>query len=57
MVFPTWPSSTILTFSTANKLGVLIAVLVWSLMTILITDPLPLSFQQLLNLPSAWSLK
>lgn len=57
MVFSIWHSSTTLTFSMANKLGVLAVVLVWSLMTILITEPLPLSFQQLLSLPSAWSLK
>ena len=55
MVFSIWHSSTTLTFSMANKLGVLAVVLVWSLMTILITEPLPLSFQQLLSLPSAWS--
>ena len=57
MVFSIWHSSTPLTFSMANKLGILIFVLVWSLMTILITEPLLLSFQQLLSLPSAWSLK
>ena len=57
MVFSIWHSSTTLTSSMANKLGVLVVVLVRSLMTILITEPLPLSFQQLLSLPSAWSLK
>ena len=57
MVFSIWHSSTPLTFSMANKLGILVVVLVWSLMSILITEPLPLSFQQLLSLPFAWSLK
>ena len=53
MVFSIWHSSTTLTSSMANKLGVLVVVLVRSLMTILITEPLPLSFQKLLSLLSA----
>ena len=57
MVFSFLHFSTTLTFSKANKLGVLVVVLVESLMSILITGPLPLSFQKLLCLPSAWSLK
>lgn len=32
-----------------NQLGILVVVLVWSLMSILITEPLPLSFQQQLQ--------
>ena len=46
-----------LTFSTANKQVVSVVDLVdQAVMTILITDSLPLPFQQLLGLLSAWSI-
>ena len=57
MAFSIWPAPRTLTFSIADKLVVSVVDLVdRAVMMALITDPEPLPSQQVLSLPSAWSL-